>query len=82
LSIVVLPFFVFGQADSIAGLQNNCSLKRENFRMNFSRGVERSAQGLMRKLSFSLLLRNESELQRHAALSEMMSFATPDSLQR
>jgi hypothetical protein len=45
LSIVVLPFFVFGQADSIAGLQNNCSLKRENFRMNFARGVERSAQG-------------------------------------
>jgi hypothetical protein len=69
LSIVVLPFFVFGQTDSIAGLQNNCSLKRENFRMNFARGVERGAQGLMRKLSFSLLLRNEGELQRRARRS-------------
>jgi len=57
---ILLPLLLLDRIGAIADLQSDCSLRRENFGMNFARGVERRAQSLMRNPAFSLRSGNET----------------------
>jgi hypothetical protein len=57
---ILLPLLLLDRIGAIAGLQRDCSLRGENFGMNFARGVERRAQSLMRNRAFSLRSGNKT----------------------